>query len=284
MTTLRKLLGLNPNVVVDMFSRFLLGFVLALTLSGQTLYAQQSDADANKLAEVRFKADKGDAKAQWELGKAFSQGEFGLEKDQQEAVKWFRKAAEQNFASAQFNLGACYMFGNGVEKEQQEAVKWYLKAAEQNDVWSQFNLGTCYYNGNGVRQDVAEAVKWYRKAAEQNYVLAQDVMGDLYGSGIGMPQDLTEAVKWYRKAAEQNFAPAQRKVGEAYFKGIVVEKNMTEAYKWFLLAVTQGDEDAKARVRYLEKKLKKDQIAGVKKQVAEWTQQYKKVTNQKELP
>jgi len=279
MIILRKLFALKANVTGCIFSRFILGFGLALTLAGQTLYAQQSDTDGQKLAEIQAKAEKGDAKAQLELGNAFSSGGFGLEKNQQEALKWIRKAAEQNYALAQNDLGVCFVAGKGLEKDQQEAVKWFRKAAEQGFAMSQFNLGTCYYNGNGVRQDVSEAVKWYRKAAEQNYALAQSVMGDLYGSGIGMSQDLTEAVKWYRKAAEQNYASAQRCVGEAYFKGIVVEKNMAEAYKWFSLAAAQGDEDAKGRVRHLEKKLKKDQIAQVKKQVAEWTEQHKKATN-----
>ena len=30
-----------------------------------------------------------------------------------EAVKWYRKAAEQNYAEAQFNLGLCYENGQG---------------------------------------------------------------------------------------------------------------------------------------------------------------------------
>ncbi|MDD3295727.1 MAG: tetratricopeptide repeat protein [Candidatus Omnitrophica bacterium] len=225
------------------FNRFWLGLVLVLTLSGQTLYAQQSDTDAKKLAEIRAKAEKGDAKAQWELGKAFSNGEFGLEKDQQEAFKWIRKAAEQNDAMAQGSLGFLYLYGLGVAPNTAEALKWYRKAAEQNESIAQSNLAWCYYYG------------------------------------IGVTKDTTEALKWYRKAAEQNFALAQRSVGEGYFKGIGVEKNMMEAYKWFLLAAAQGDEDAKSRVRHLEKKLKKDQIAEVKKQVAEWTQQHKKATN-----
>ena len=50
-----------------------------------------------------------------------------------------------------------------------EAVKCYRKAAEQGDAAAQYNLGVIYYNGEGVTQDYAEAVKWYRKAAEQGY-------------------------------------------------------------------------------------------------------------------
>ena len=58
--------------------------------------------------------------------------------------------------------------GQGVAKDEVEAVKWYRKAAEQNDADAQNNLGVCYANGQGVAKDEVEAVKWYRKAAEQN--------------------------------------------------------------------------------------------------------------------
>jgi len=243
MSIFKKSFKSKPSAPRVIFNRFLLGFVLTLTLTGQTLYAQQSDADAKKLAEIRSKAEKGEAEAQVEFGRILSQGKFGVTKDEVEAVKWFRKAAEQNFFSAQNCLGFCYLNGIGVEKDEQEGLKWYRKAAEQNFYASQFNLGFCYYNGIGVAKDDAEAVKWYRKAAEQN------------------------------------FATAQATVGECYFRGIGVAKDMAEAYKWFLLAAAQGEEDAKSRVRHLEKKLKKDQIAEVKKQVAEWTKQYEKAAN-----
>ena len=48
-----------------------------------------------------------------------------------------------------------------------EAVKWYKKAAEQGNASSQFKLGSSYANGEGVTKDMKEAVKWWTKAAEQ---------------------------------------------------------------------------------------------------------------------
>ena len=47
------------------------------------------------------------------------------------------------------------------------AVKWYRRAAEQGHASAQFNLGVMYDGGQGVLQDYAAAVKWYRRAAEQ---------------------------------------------------------------------------------------------------------------------
>jgi TPR repeat protein len=74
----------------------------------------------------------------WASATAYGQG---VAKDEVEAVKWYRKAAEQNDAEAQYNLGLCYANGQGVAKDEAEAVKWYRKAAEQNDADAQYNLG-----------------------------------------------------------------------------------------------------------------------------------------------
>jgi TPR repeat protein len=53
-----------------------------------------------------------------------------------------------------------YAKGRGVPQDDAEAVKWYRKAAEQGDANAQYNLGQGYGDGQGVPQDHAEAVKW----------------------------------------------------------------------------------------------------------------------------
>ncbi|MGH7989754.1 MAG: tetratricopeptide repeat protein [Limisphaerales bacterium] len=50
---------------------------------------------------------------------------------QAKMVKWFRKAAEQNNATAQCGLGVCYATGCGVEKDYVQAYKWLNLAASQ---------------------------------------------------------------------------------------------------------------------------------------------------------
>ena len=87
--------------------------------------------------------------------------------DMNEAVKWYRKAAEQGNSSAQCNLGICYYKGQGVAEDNEQAIKWFRKAAEQEEAVAQYFIGECYENGYGVREDIDEAIKWYRKAAEQ---------------------------------------------------------------------------------------------------------------------
>ena len=77
---------------------------------------------------------------------------------------------------AQYSLGISYDNGFGVQKDHNEAVKWFRKAAEQDLPDAQYNLGACYANGSGVQKDHNEAVKWFRKAAEQGYVKAEQAL------------------------------------------------------------------------------------------------------------
>ncbi|MBQ0062898.1 MAG: sel1 repeat family protein [Prevotella sp.] len=161
-------------------------------------------------------------------------------KNYTEAAKWFRKAAEQGDADAQYNLGACYYNGYGVTKSYAEAAKWYRKAAEQGDADAQCMLGICYYGGDGVAKNYTEAVKWYRKAAEQGLAQAQYNLGNSYNNGKGVTKSDTEAVKWYRKAAEQGLAEAQYCLGNFYYNDEGVTKDYAEAVKWYRKAAEQG--------------------------------------------
>ena len=88
------------------------------------------------------------------------------------------RAATGDFNS-EYRLGLCYYNGDGVAKDFSEAVKWYRKAAEQNVAQAQYASGRLLRKGQGVAKDEVEAVKWYRKAAEQNDAEAQSQSGRL---------------------------------------------------------------------------------------------------------
>ena len=65
---------------------------------------------------------------------AYNHGDF------QAALREWRPLAEQGDANAQWELGFMYRFGLGVAENHTEAVKWYRKSAEQGDEWSQNRL------------------------------------------------------------------------------------------------------------------------------------------------
>jgi tetratricopeptide (TPR) repeat protein len=66
----------------------------------------------------------------------YEQGQ-GVPQDYAEALCWYRKAVDQSYASAQYNLGNMYYYGRGVPRDPAEAVRWYHKAADQGDEYAQ---------------------------------------------------------------------------------------------------------------------------------------------------
>ena len=122
-----------------------------------------AEDDRELLLVTLAEANRGNPVSQSKMGIRFANGE-GVPKDQVEAFKWFRKAAEQGDARAQFTLGRCYANGVGVPLDDLLAVSWFRKAAEQGDPTAQFDLGFCYYHGKGVPKDLVEAYAYFNIA------------------------------------------------------------------------------------------------------------------------
>ena len=89
-------------------------FATAQTLQ-DALAALQKQDYPEALRILRPLAERGDAKAQNNLGKMFEQG-LGVAKDDTEAMNWYRKSAEQGLAEAQYNLGLMFREGQGSRK------------------------------------------------------------------------------------------------------------------------------------------------------------------------
>ena len=111
-------------------SRLIFTLLLASSVAVVQLAAQRTKADQKPIEEVTANAQAGDAESEVELGLRYDKGE-GVVKDHAEAAKWYRKAAEQNYADAQYNLAICYERGDGVAEDWVEAYKWLLLAARQ---------------------------------------------------------------------------------------------------------------------------------------------------------
>ncbi len=202
--------------------------VLCGVFAMNTQRADTNAATSKSIGELKAAAEKGDAKAQFEFGKAsFEAGK--TPEDLAEAIAWIRKAATRGLAEAQSAFGNAYFVGKGVSKDWSKAAEWWRKAAEQGFADAQYNLAVTYHRGRGVPIDMGEAVKWYRKAAENGLPTAQSNLGFMYYHGQGVPKNTQEALKWYRKAAEQGFAPAQMNIGMMYDSGEAQPEEFAEA-------------------------------------------------------
>ena len=130
------------------------------------------------------------------LGHAYATGEGVLE-DDWEAVKWYRRAAEQGYADAQVSLGIKLATGTDVPEDDWEAMKWFRKAAEQGNMVAQFHLGTQYATGEGVLQDFVRAYAWLNVVSAQGIKEAARVRDQL--SEKMTPEQLAEGQKLSRE-------------------------------------------------------------------------------------
>lgn len=80
---------------------------------------------------VRIKAHEGEALYQFLYGMSYLVGNGAQEIDETSAVNWVKKAADQNFAAAEHQLGLFYLNGRGVKQDQDRAYYWIVRAADK---------------------------------------------------------------------------------------------------------------------------------------------------------
>jgi TPR repeat protein len=132
---------------------------------------QQPAVETTETTET--KAGHGDADAQFSLGVRFA-GE-GAAQDYAQAAQWYRKAAEQSHALAQFNLAIMYSAGQGMPRDEVKSMGWMQKAADRGDAGAQYHLGMKHQRASldGLPEAAPEsriqAYKWLQLAAAQGY-------------------------------------------------------------------------------------------------------------------
>jgi TPR repeat protein len=181
--------------------------------------------------------------------------------DSVQALKWYRKAAEQGGAEYQSVLGDLLLGNSCGQPNYEEGLFWLRKAAEQGHAHAQSNLGICYTNGHGVTKDDDQAVKWFFKAAQQGEPDAENSLAVAHWLGRGVSKDLNEAVKWWCRAAEHGHAAAQSNLSVCYQEGHGVPQDFVEAYTWMKLAALQHYEEANDNCLEIAAKMTSDQLA-----------------------
>ena len=84
-----------------------------------------------------------------------------------------------------------YDLGNGVPQDYTKTSKWYRLAAEQGNARAQFNLGVMYAFGEGVAQNFTIAYILFNLASDQGNEDAQE-NGDLAAEEL-TPDQIAEA-------------------------------------------------------------------------------------------
>ncbi|MCK5360938.1 MAG: sel1 repeat family protein [Gammaproteobacteria bacterium] len=158
-------------------------------------------------------AELGNAIAQYNLAMMYSNGE-SVYVDYQQAVYWFKKSANQEFAPAQYRLGEMYYFEKGgLPRDLEKAVALFRKAAKRHDADAQMNLAMLNGAGEGLPVDTEKALIWMKQAREGGHESAFDYQKMLMASENGQFSVDQQERYWIEKAAELGIREAQEALG-----------------------------------------------------------------------
>lgn len=151
------------------------------------------------------------------------------------------KLYEKREGEAEFLEGIKFYEGTDVEKNMDEAFKWFKKAGENRHKGAQFYLGLMHFNGVGAEKNYEEAFRWYLLSANNGSAAAQNNVGLMYHYGYGVETNTIEALKWYTRAAEGGTDTAYKNLGIIYYEGAVgVNKNYIKSFIWSTMAQNSG--------------------------------------------
>ncbi|MGA9851991.1 MAG: hypothetical protein WBR15_03595 [Gammaproteobacteria bacterium] len=95
------------------------------------------------------------------------QAGLGVKSNPKLALSMFHGLVDRGFMPAATDIGMYYMSDDwGLQKDYDRALGWYRKAAAADDPWAEVRIGLMYNNGWGVKEDRVKAEQWLRKAAD----------------------------------------------------------------------------------------------------------------------
>lgn len=229
------------------------------------------------IGNYRNLAEKGDAKAQYELGRCLSDCNYDDYDDNdgydEEAVKWFRKSSEQGHLNAMICLVSFNERGFTKLVNNQESEKWCQKIeeiAEQGGV--DFICDVAASCDELTARE--ERIKLYRKAANQGYIKAmiklchvcKNAVYDLFSKHNDDYYE-QEGRKWKNKIIE---TAEQRGIDSLIETASILEEEYLheEAMKLYKKAAERGDVSAQYKLAdcyYYHYGVKWDDEEGIKR-------------------
>ena len=192
------------------------------------------------------------AEAQNILGVCYFSG-TNVKADVQKSMEYFRDAAIQGHSAAARNLAI--VMESSENRDANEIISLYEKAAEKNDAYAINNLAVAYLTGDGVDKDVKKAVNLFEKAAKLGDDYALVNLAYCYSIGNGVKFSEKEAFRMFEKAAEKGNIEGLRNAAEYLIAGKGTKQNFETALSYFTKAAQLGDVRSQERVEELSDKL-----------------------------
>lgn len=132
------------------------------------------------------------------------------------AIRLYRVAADAGNAAAQARLGNIL----DQAEENEEAVTWFRRAADQGNADGLHGLAQMHASGEGVPRSPTEALRCWNEAAKRGHVNATLVLARTYEAGWGdLKPDAALALRHWLRAAELGDASAMQRLAAVYCKG-----------------------------------------------------------------
>lgn len=178
----------------------------ALILLGDLYY--EKDHNDPKLYEYYHKAAiRGSSRAKFSLGALYKYGIGGVSQDENQSLYWYRSAAKDGFAPAQYSVGR-YYYG---KDDYEMAISWLQKAVEQDLIDAKVIYSLCLIH---IEKFPEKAYNLMLEAANANDSEAQYYMGRFSEEGFSVRKNRGQAIVWYKKAAENGDEDAKAKLRE----------------------------------------------------------------------
>lgn len=193
--------------------------------------------------EAKAAAAGGDPQKKMALANFYLLG-LGTDKNEAEAARLHRVAAEQGHAPSQFYFGCDLTLGIGVKKDAAAGLTWIRRSAAQGNAEAEFFLHKAHRDGDGVDKDETIARDWLLKAAEHGQPDARVELAE----EILMQEDTDRqkaVATWVRPGAMQGHPKSCHVMSFVYHAGIGVKKDPVESVSWRLVMLN-ADDDADA--------------------------------------
>jgi TPR repeat protein len=163
------------------------------------------EKDENKAKNYYRKAAKlGNTDSMLKLATLLSKG---TNDNKREAIKWYRKLAQDGYSIAYYLLAELL---NHVSNNQAEALTWYLQAADEGYTKAQFEVGMRLKEGlYGCKIDIPKSMAYFKLAAVSGHIDAQFIYATALKEGNGVAINMKEAAVFFKKAADNGHVEAQ---------------------------------------------------------------------------
>jgi TPR repeat protein len=209
--------GIAPEIAVLVTGAAINNDIAAMVNLGMFLVEHGHQEEAGRWF-VRA-AEAGDAGAMNNLAVLLA------DQDPDQARHWYQRAAEAGNVTAMANLGLLL-----ADQDPDQARHWFAQAGKAGDTVAMVNLGLLLVE-HGHQE---EARQWYRRAAEAGDIAAMANLGLLLAD-----QDPDQARHWYQRAAEAGNVAAMANLGL-----LLADQEPGQARHWFAQAAEAGDAGA----------------------------------------